>query len=254
MTTVADIVTLAYREGNIIPVGTTPSAAEQVEGIGSFNRYLNSVYGFILGENLSDWQVPYNQRTGEGVDALPPFLPSGGTPLIVLNNQYPAANRRIVWDGSGQTVYFPQRPDDGARMSFVKSSGVGAANVGVLTLDGNGRTIEGAATYTSNGVSVKSRAWLYRADTADWHALVSLAAGDEVPFPPEFDDLWITATAIRLAPRFGKTVSAETLSTNKRMAVTLKSHYTQYVVQDSGGDEIMSSYQSYNNTWRNDLV
>lgn len=248
MTVVSDIVAAAYREGNITPVGQQPSAAELIEGLDVLNRFVKSVYGLVLGENLVDWAVPYTQRTGT-VDALPPYLPGGDRPLIIPANQYPAQNSRVVWDGSAQTVYFPQKPQDGARMAFVKASGAAnQAGPGNLTLDGNGRTIEGANTYVSTG-SVASRAWLYRADLADWKPLVTLLASDVMPFPEELDDVWIVSTAIRLAPRFGKQTSPETLLTQKRMMATLKTRYTQEMPVDGGGTELTATDQSYGPSW-----
>lgn len=247
MTLVSDIITAAYREGNIIPVGATPSGAEQIEALGVLNRFIASVYGLVLGEYLTDWQVPDVQRTG-GIAAYPPYLPGALRPLIVPNNAFPAKNSRIVWDGSVQTVYFPESPQDGARMAFVKASGAGStATPGNLTFDGNGRTIEGANTYVSSGVT--SRGWIYRADLADWRALIALLYTDTIPFPPELDDLWIVDTAIRLAPRFGKQVAPETVLTHKRMMATLKTRYTQDVPIDGGGTELTGGDQSFGPSW-----
>lgn len=245
MTNTTDIVTGAFREGNLTPIGVAPTAAELVEGLAALNRFVGSVYGLLLGEHLSDWEVPYNQRTGPGVEAYPPYLPGGRRPLVVLNNQYPQQNCRVVWDGSEQTVYFPEKPNDGARMAFARASGAAAAGVGNLTLDGNGRRIEGADTYVSDGVTVTSRAWLYRADLADWLALTSIGITDEFPFPQDLDDLWITATAVRLAPRYGKQVSPATVATLQRMTTLLKTRYTQHEPVESGGSELRQGFQSF---------
>jgi hypothetical protein len=246
MTLASDIVTAAFREGNIIPVGRAPSGGEQVEGLQLLNRFMLSVYGLVLGEYLSDWQVPYVQRVGD-VAAYPPYLPGGQRPLIVPNNQYPGQNSRIVWDGTEQTVYFPETPGDGARMAFVKASGAGASGPpGVLTLNGNGRTIEGSNIYVASSAA---RAWIYRADLAGWLAMVPLLLTDTVPFPEELDDVWIVSTFIRLAPRYGKAVSAETAMTQKRLMATLKTRYTQTEVIDGGGTELTGGTQSYGPQW-----
>ena len=243
----SDAITAAFREGNIIPVGATPNALEQAEGLSILNRFINSVYGLVLGEYLSDWQVPDIQRTGS-IAAYPPYLPGALRPLIVPNNQFPAKNCRIVWDGSPQTVYFPETPIDGARMAFVQASGAGRTGAaGNLTLDGNGRTIEGANTYVSAGVT--SRAWIYRSDLADWRALTTMLLTDTIPFPMELDDLWIVATAIRLAPRYGKQTMPETALTQKRMMATLKTRYTQDAPIDGGGTELTGGDQSFGPSW-----
>lgn len=241
MTAAADIITEAFREGNLIPVGTTPTSAEQAEGLSVLNRYLRSIFNWMMGGALTDWPVPLIQRTGS-VAADPPLLPGAQTPLIVPDRSYPPGGQRIVWDGSTQTVYFPESPNDGARMGLAKGSGASAI-AGTLTLDGNGRTIEGSATKTFTDTATGS--WLYRADLADWVALASLTLTDALPFPDEFDDLFVTSIALRLSPRYGKTVQAGTTEAWKRTLSTFRAQYYQETPAPRGGQELAPSYQSF---------
>lgn len=245
MTTATELITAGFRESNLIPVGKTPTVAEQAEGLQVLNRYLDSAYGFVVGENLADWSVPAIQRTGS-VAANAPLLPGSNPSSSRCQPAYPPANTRIVWDGSEQTVYFPERPHDGARMALVQSSGASASGSGTLTLDGNGRTIEGAATYTGG---VSGRRWLYRGDLADWKALPVLALTDECPFPADLDDYWICCIAIRLAPRFGKTIQPATTATFSRMEQTLRARYAQESPGTSGGARLQTGHQSFDNGW-----
>lgn len=245
MTTATDLITAGFRENNLVPVGKTPTAAEQVEGLQALNRYLNSAYGFVVGEGLVDWPVPAIQRTGN-VAANPPLLPGSKSGLRAHDRAYPPQNARVVWDGSTQTVYFPETPDDGARMALVQASGASAGNSGTLTLDGNGRTIEGADTYTGG---VSGRKWFYRSDLADWRALVDLELTDDCPFPPEFDDFWICCIAIRLSPRYGKKVQEGTAVTFKRMKAMIQARYAQDAPGTSGGVRLQMGYQSFDNGW-----
>lgn len=239
MTLASDIIQDGYREMNVIPVGQPPTAAQQVEGLTALNRVLRSVFGFLMGETLQDWHVPANQRTGS-VAADAPFYPGAQIPLVVPNNAYPPQNRRIVWDGSAQHVYMPDKPDDGARMQLVKASGA-SATPGTLTLDGNGNTIASAATYTT-GVAAS---WFFRADKADWTPIKALALTDTIPFPEELDDFWPCAIAIRLSPRYGKVLAAGTIDTYKRMASTLRTRYQQTGQAPRGGAELTTSDQTY---------
>lgn len=244
MTTATENVQESYREGNLIAVGQAVSTAQITEGLAKLNNLLKSAFGFLLGESLTDWQVPAVQRSGS-VAANPPMYPGSQGGLVTFNNAYPAPNSRLVWDGSAQTIYFPETPHDGARMAFVKSSGAAASGSGTLTLNGNGRTIEGANTYTSDGTTVTSRAWMYRADTANWVALVTLTADDDLPFPEEFDDLWSCGVAIRLSPRYGKQVGEGTVATYRRLLTTLKARYRQPTPQPSGGSVLVPADQTY---------
>lgn len=243
MTLCSVIIRRAYRETNIIPIGTNPSTAQQTEALDVLNTGLQSVVGNGFFENLQDWPVPAVQRVGDTA-ANPPLLPGSGRPAIVMNNAFPAKNVRIVWDGSERTVYMPENPADGASMCLVKSAGNGAVTPGLLTLSGNGRTIEGAVNYLST--TATSRQWLYRADLADWVQLKSpMLITDEIPFPDEYDDFWSTSLAIRLSPSYGKTIQAATTSTNSRTLSAMRARYFQPTVEDRNGEELPPGFESY---------
>lgn len=259
MTIASSIIQSAYREGNLIPVGKSPSAAEAIEALERLNRYVKGVYGNEMGENLFDWEAPVPQRTAPVAANYPqaPWptdLTAGfGNPLSSDPNSsiwpYPPANSRIIFGGVANTVYFPEAPMDGARMAVVQGSGTGDSGTdgAVLTMNGNGRTIEGSATktFTWHTVPTTAVSWLYRGDLADWTKVADMAAGDQLPFPDELDDLWITALAIRLAPRYGKTTSAETASLFKKMLSQLQARYRQAGVTTYGSEAIPRSLQSY---------
>lgn len=262
MTQVSQLITDAFREDNLIPIGATPNANEQAEALARFNAYLLGVFGQEMGENLQDWPVPLPQRTAP-VSANFPQLPYPaasdpmllGTPFAQFSTAqvtpYPPKNSRLIFGNVTSTVYFPEAPDDGTRMAIAPGSGAGdgGQSGAVLTLDGNGRTIEGAATqtYTATGTPavITARQWFYRADLGDWKAVVPLVLTDECPFPQEFDDLWVCFLSIRLAPRFGKQASNETIAAAKGMLSKLKARYRQEVPTTYGSQDFPRSYQSY---------
>lgn len=247
MTIASVIIQSAYREGNLIAAGTSPTTAEVTEALARLNAYIKGVFGFELGENLADWMVPGTQRVA-GVAANYPQLPRGND-LNANTYPYPPANVRIVWGCVTGTVYFPGKPDDGARMAVVQGSGAGDSGaIGqTLTLNGNGRTIEGlnTKTFTSAAPVFTPREWMYRADLGDWVAIVPLASGDEVPFPVDFEDFWTTALALRLAPRYGKVANPLTVATFKNMLAKFKARYRQKVVTTYGSDDFPNTNQSY---------
>jgi hypothetical protein len=80
-----------------------------------------------------------------------------------------------------------------------------------LTINGNGRLIEGATSVTLN-VNGTARQWMYRADTGNWVRISSLAAGDEMPFPQEFDDYFQVRLALRLVSRHSTSLALKASS------------------------------------------
>lgn len=238
MKTAAQLVARAHREGNLIPVGTEPTNAQMAEGLEVLNDLILGILGFELGELLGDWAVPPPQRTAP-VPARYPLgpaandLPSGVWP-------YPPANVRLVSSiAAATTVYLPNAPNDGARIGYVD---VGA--IGTLTLNGNGRMIDGALTITVPPNST-FQSWLYRADRAEWISILDLEETDNSPLPPEFDRLLICATAIGLAPRFGLEPRTSTVTTYKTMLTKLKARYRQPTAVLNGSADSPSSMQSF---------
>lgn len=257
MTIAADIIRFAFREGDLIDAETRPTAGQETEALERLNRVVRGLYGSEMGEPLMDWPVPAPQRTASVAANYPQLPYPQGLDGLVLNSPlaavpsgniypYPPGNSRIIFGSVTNTVYFPEAPSDGARMAVVQGSGAGDGGTGgaVLTLDGNGRTIETSNTqaYTA---PLTARQWLYRADLGDWTAVVDMAIGDPMPFPSELDDLFICLLQIRLAPRYRKLVLQDTKDTALRMLRTFKARYHQAGVTTYGSDNYPRSLQSY---------
>lgn len=247
MTQVQSLVVGAFREGNLIPVGTTPSTAELTEGLDLFNRLLLSTIGYTVGLRLRDWRIQEQQRTGT-VSRDYPLLPGSNYSRIPQYPLYPPANSRIVWDGSPVHAYFPDRPQDGAVMALVAGSGAAQTDQGELTLDGNGLLIAGAETVEyENLAMVEPVRWFYRADLGEWLEVAAQALSDDCLFPPEIDDLWVCSVSIRMAPRYGKEVGASTIARVKDMQTLLRSRYYQSEPGPSGGEELIPAFESFGN-------
>lgn len=245
MTQVQSLVIGAFREGNLIPVGTTPSTAELNEGLDLFNRLLLATFGFVVGIRLRDWRIQEQQRTGS-VSRNYPLLPGSQLPPVPQYPYYPPPNHRIVWDGSPVHAYFPDAPGDGAVMGLVAASGAAQTDQGELTLDGNGLVIETAETLTYDSLAmVTPTQWFYRADLGKWVKVEALALDDDNIFPPELDDLWICSVSIRLSPRYAKEIAAGTIKRVSTMETLLRSRYYQTEPTPSGAEEAVPSYQSY---------
>jgi hypothetical protein len=253
-TLASSLIQSAYREGNLIPVGKQPTSDELTEALPRLNIFVQGVYGFELGENLSDWLVPPMQRTSPTNSRYPqaPLCsPLNLGPSAVIS-QNPPSNVRLIFGGVDYTVYFPQHPEDGARMALVQGSGAGdGLQAGsTLVLDGNGRLIQDPADSTykdtvSLTTPVTAQQWLYRADLATWILVVDMALTDECPFPEEFDDFWICALAKRLAPRYNKITAAETQETAQQTLARIKARYRQSQITTYGSDNFPRTDQSY---------
>lgn len=253
MTTATLLIQAAYREGNLVPVGMQPTTAEQTEALAALNRFINGIFGFEMGENLADWLFPQPQRTAP-VAANYPQLPYPNYSGVLANtylSPYPPKNSRLIWGAVTGTVYFPEAPEPGSRMAFIQASGAGDSGaVGqILTLNGNGRTIEAANTVTITSLAAPGappRQWLYRDDLGDWVKCQDLATiNDDCPFPKEFDDFFICALAKRLGPRYGKITAAETVETARVTLARLKARYRQSAPTVYGSENFPNGAQSF---------
>lgn len=198
MTLISSIITDAYREGNILPLRKDPDAFQIAEALRLFNSNIRAIYGGDAGERLVDWPLGTF-----GVDE--PGVVDPRTPDQI---QRPTINSRLIaTNADAITVYLPAYPQDGARMAVVDpySRLAGAP----ITIDGNGRPIEGTASIIMN-TDGASEGWFYRAELGEWLRISSLTETDENPFPDNYDSFFIIGLAMRLNPRYGREMDAQT--------------------------------------------
>lgn len=217
MTLVSSIINDAYRETNINPIGKAPSDAENTEGLRRLQTLVSSVLGNEAGEQLEPLPLGRNEINSPA-----------GYPWY--NNQLPAnqfipVNRRVMANltGPGYLNLHP-KPDDGARMGLIDVSQNLSAYP--LTIYGNGRSIEGddLQVYSTDGLI---REWLYRGDLGNWVTVTSLALTDQMPFPVEFDDMFIIMLAGRLNPRNGQSLDPASIEALKRSRTQFRARYAQ---------------------------
>jgi len=264
--TVATVISRAYREAQITAIGSTPTAAQQSEGVDNLNSFMSTSLGMDLGEPLTDWLAPAPQRTAPVAANFPQGPQSWGSPygsaglLGVYGanvTPYPPNNSRIVWGGTSQTVYFSERPENGSRTSLIQGSGLGDGgnNGDVLTMDGNGRYIGlpgqtppfiGTQNFTFSNTAPAQADWIYVSAYALWMPVGTLALTDNMIFPPEYDDYFIIGLAGRLAPKYNKTLSSESQAAFLMAQSKVKSEFTQKHDTVYGAWEYPNSLQSYN--------
>lgn len=221
MTTVASIIKSALRETNLIPLGVDPTVEQSNEAFSRLSTIVASVLGNQAGEQLNP--LPLGQNDIEAPHGYPWWnneLPG---------NTYVMANTRIMCNLTGPGfVNFPVQPHDGARMGIVDVSQ--NFDICPLTLFGNGRNIEGDSDQTFN-VPGTIRQWVYREDLGDWITVIPLVADGEMPWPPEFDDMFIIMLAMRLNPRYGQVMHPASVEALKQATTQFSARYTQDNVQ-----------------------
>jgi hypothetical protein len=192
----------------------SPTPKQGREAIGALNRLITNLWGDDAGERLNDWPLgSYGRESGETVC----------WPLDHIRR--PNINRRLLaTNDAAITVYLTLGPQDGSRMGIVDPFSRLAAFP--VTIDGNGRTIENAASVVLN-TNGASREWFYRADLGGWKKLSDLTAADDMPFPSDFDELFSIALAVRLAPRYGKEIAASSISIMQKQRQAFVARYLQ---------------------------
>ena len=110
-------------------------------------------------------------------------------------------------------------------MSYI----AGVGTTGIVTLNGNGRKIEGMASLVAAAAATfDGRKWFYRADLADWIRIDEvLVEGDAVPLSEEFDDLFVCGLAMRLSARFQTKVDDTVLARFTDMLGRAKKRFKQ---------------------------
>lgn len=217
MTQVSEIIRDAFRETNILPLGAAPNSAQSDEALRLLNRLISSLYGTDAGELLTDW--PLGRY---GVDDDRQVVMFSGN---LLTAGHPHLNRRLIaTNEDARTIFLSQKPQDGSRMAFVDP--YARASQAPVTIDGNGRPIEGADSVVMN-VDGESRTWFYRADLGAWVRLTDLTETDLLPFPAEFDTFFTISLAIRINPRYGRDLDDQSAAVFQRDRRSFINRYLQ---------------------------
>jgi hypothetical protein len=208
LTLVSTIIQNAFRETNIVPVGQNPTTNQQSEALDRLNAIVLSTIGNEVGDDFTDLNIGgnYDQST--------------------YTTTWVPDNARLIFNLNAATTFnLDPNPYEGQRLAFVDVGNNLASHS--VTLNGNGRLIEGASSLTlsTNG---DSRQWFYRADTGTWTKVNSLLTSDQMPFPQEFDDYFVTTLAMRLQPRYSQQLPSETLETLKRSRDQIRARYHNY--------------------------
>lgn len=215
MTTAREIIKQAYRESNVLIIGATPTDDQNDEGLAKLNALISSALGFTAGEGYTHWPVGT-----EGVDEINAGWSSTDWSMPPVNV------RMMVTTTEEQTITLPPFPNNGARIAVIDVTETGGSRN--MTIEGNGRLIEGAASITFDLEDVNME-WLYRDDIATWVLLASLDIDDDMPFPIRYDQFFETRLAMRFNPRYGRTMDQQTLAVLNEASNQLKAEFRQKI-------------------------
>lgn len=205
MTTATQLITRAYRRGQIVMRFTTPDSVLLSEGLDLLNPLILAALGNEIGSELSPLNI------------------GGDWDQSAYCATWVPCNVRLVLNLGGATsLTLDPQPYEGQRLAIADAG----ANLAThnLTLDGNGRNIEGTATLTLS-TSGDARQWLYRDDTANWVKITDLALTDNMPLPEEFDRYFINKLATELNPQNSVTTTPEVVAAMQEAERKIRARY-----------------------------
>lgn len=229
MTAVLTIIKNALRETNLIPLGVEPSEDQKQEAFDRLSVIVKGVLGNEMGDNLNP--LPLGQEGIESPGGYPwwtNFLPA---------NVFVRSNTRIMLNlTDAGYVYFDPAPHDGARMGVVDCSD--NLDICPLTIYGNGRKIDADFDLVLDTPGV-IREWVYREDIGTWVSVTPLAIDGEMPWPSEFDDMFIIMLALRLNPRYGQVIHPASMETLREVRKKFTARYSQWTTQMPSEDGLL---------------
>jgi hypothetical protein len=219
MTLVSDIILDAFRESNLISITATPTTAEQTEALRLLNRVVLASIGDDAGEQLDILPIGRNNIS------RPVGYPYYDQVPFQTDWFVPPNTRLMLNLSTPQTVYLNPSPTDGERFGFVDKSA--NLNTNPLTVVGNGMTIDGLLSEVFNVASAKME-FVYREDTGNWAVLTPLTLASDMPFPADYDDVFIIELAMRLNPRNATDVDPQSLQAYRKALRGFKAKYRQH--------------------------
>lgn len=206
MVTAANCIKYGLRKIRVIGQGATPSSAQSTEALYELNALLNEIVGFGAGVQFQDIYV----------DSAYEIVPTYN------------AQRIICRHSAALTITLPEGTEsrpiaDGMRVNIVDASG--AAATYNITVARNGWKINASAANATISTNSESRLYMFRSDLGDWKPASSLASGDEIPFPSEFDNTFQLMLAHRLGGGYGQRLSEADFNAMRGGKAKLRNKY-----------------------------
>lgn len=234
MTQVADIIEKAFFEAGLTTDLQHATPTQTANAMDTLAGIISLQYGTNVGEIFQPWPLGNYGRSADARQVL-----SGN--ILVM----PPANSMLIATNEGAlTVYLPVNPSPGSRFGIVDPYSRLAANP--VTLDGNGHAIESGQSVLLD-TDATNRQWLYRDDLGAWARVTPLLITDDMPFPSDFDQMFIILLAMRLSIPYGQNQSQLQLSFLKGMSQQFQARYTQSLPLQINPEIAFPTAQSYEN-------
>lgn len=216
MATLRQIITDAYRESGIIQKGSVPDADQMQEGLNRLLSIIENSLGHEVGSLFQD--INY------GDDGVTGTYSVDSNREVFLDNSFARPSYRLMVNStSAKTVYLDPNPYEGARFAIID---IGQSfTTAPITINADTRRIEGEREVTLN-TDGASASWLYRADLGEWVRCSPLDLDSELPFAPEFEDLFSIKLAMRLHPRYLVQTSQESTMFYRELLRKFRSRYS----------------------------
>jgi hypothetical protein len=182
------IIARAMRMLGTLAPGDNPSAADLADAMTALNTLKRSLFGTVIGPVLSSYVLTRTSGQAE----------NGG---------------EYAFPATAFTLAAPLNPRAGARFGVVD------ANLsfpsGNLTLNPNGRLIQGQASNLTLSTSGFAGRWWYRADTGNWVLEADYATADDVvEFPDNLIAFLPYMLAVAFAPEFNSELRQDVIAGN----------------------------------------
>lgn len=193
MATLQNIIDAAYRERQVVDIDTLPTTAQSAEALVLLRGIISRA---IVQKPQSIVTLGTKPKTGvkSSQRDFTPYLNDAAMP----QNVYVHANLEAP-----ATVLMPFNAGDGARLVFVDVAGNFATTP--LTLNGNGSLVDAADSKVldTNGIRAD---FMYRRDLAEWRSVAPLLSSSVMPFPEEYDDMFVLMLSARILSRYGREI------------------------------------------------
>lgn len=235
LTTLNDIISRAYREQQVLDIAKTPSA-DQV------NEALPMLQGILRRSVVQTPQsmITLGTRPKTSKRKRQRDFTSYINDIALPQNVYVHCNLTQATE-----VLMPFDAGDGARLIFVDVAGNFATQS--LTLNGNGTLVDAAATkvLSTNGMQAD---FFFRKDLAEWKSVSPLLSSSTVPFPDEYDDMFVLLLASRILVRYGKALDQVSSALLDEMRTRFSARY-QRTSSDVEADVLFESeYTMFDST------
>ena len=232
MTVVADLIEKSFFEAGLTTELQHATPTQTRNAMDTLANLVKFLYGGVAGEYFTQWPLGNYGRSANSrpidntqVDHYPP-----------INSMLVAVNEQAI------TVHLPVEPSDGARIGVIDPFNRLATYP--VTIDGNGRAIGGAAQAVVN-TNGSAPIWFFRADLGNWVLITPLLITDEMPFPEEYDQMFILMMAMRLNPAYGRNISSVQAGWLKEFRQQFTARYVQSAPLQINPEVSFTSHQSY---------